>query len=966
MNCVYRLVWSVVHQALVVVAENVNGRGKSGGRSVTVGGVQAPAAIGLLLIASTALAIDSTTLPSGGQVTAGIATLNAAGNTLTVQQSSPRAAINWQNFSIGADATVNFQQPNSAAVMLNRVVGNERTVIDGALNANGQVWILNSQGMLFGRDARINVGGLVGSTHSISDADFMAGESTLESHSGHGSVINLGTINAADGGYVALLGQQVANEGVITARLGTAVLAAGDKVTLNFNGDSLLGVTVDQGTLNALVENKNAIRADGGLVVLTAQGLEEVMRTVVNNTGEVRAQTIANKDGKIYLLGGMENDRIEVSGTLDASAPNGGDGGFVETSAANVQIKDDVQVTALAPQGRTGTWLIDPTDFTIAAGNGAQTTSSIGASTLSTNLGSANVTLQTYNIAGTDAGDIHVNAPVNWSANTTLTLDAYRNININADITATDASGKLALYYGQGAVAASNTATYNLRGGHVNLQAGQNFDTRLGSDGSVNNWTVITALGAAADASSAPATMTLQGMTAAPTGKYVLGANIDASPTSTWNSNGSGGYYGFSKIGSGSTAPNVFSGKLDGLGHTIDGLYINRTANTAPSSNIELFGHADFATIQNLSLTNANVTGYGTVGALAGSTLFSTISNVYVTGQVTGGMSSVGGLIGSSGYSTVSNTYSTAAVSAPLAVGGLIGQVTGGSVSNSYASGAVSSTMSFTSLGGAFGDASTSNVPTITNVYFDSTTTGQTYTTGGTGPTTGAITNADAYTQANYSGFDFTSSGAWFSVEGFTRPYLRMEATNNISNAHQLQLMSMNLGSSYTLANNINLAPSLTNKSEMWKDNSASVNYASYNGSWVPVGDLSTAFTGRFDGLGHTIDGLTIDASSLTGVSTGLFGATQSATVSNVAFSNVNIKSASTSGTGTGTVIGSATDTAVSGILLAGSASTNTLTMVTNSDYGSHFNIGGVVGWYALSSSATAAMNLSDIIVKRR
>ena len=366
MNHVYRLVWNPTLQALVAVCECARGRGKSGSSAKTTGALLTSVLLSTGATLALAAGPAPGTLPTGAQVTAGAAAISSSANTLTVNQSSQRAAINWQSFSVGSGATVNFQQPNASSVVLNRVVGNEQSVIAGAMNANGQVFLLNSNGVLFTGTSSVNVGGLVASTLNLSDADFMAGRNTFSANGSKASVINLGTINAADGGYVALLGNQVKNEGVITARLGTAILAAGDQISLNFNGDSLVGVSIDQGTLNALVENKQAIYADGGLVVLTAKGLDAVMATVVNNTGEIRAQTIADKQGKIYLLGGMDNNRIEVGGTLDASAPNGGDGGFVETSAARVMIADGVAITTATANGTAGKWLIDPLDFTIA------------------------------------------------------------------------------------------------------------------------------------------------------------------------------------------------------------------------------------------------------------------------------------------------------------------------------------------------------------------------------------------------------------------------------------------------------------------------------------------------------------------------------------------------------------------------------------------------------------------------
>lgn len=463
MNHIYRMIWSSSRGAFVAVSEVATSRTKAAGSGLVAG------ALVLGASAAMAQALPPGALPSGGQVTAGQASIQAQGNTMDIVQASQRAAINWQSFNIGSAATVNFVQPNAQAITLNRVVGNERAVINGALNANGQVWILSAKGVLFNRGAQVNTGGLLATTMDISDEDFMAGRSTFQRNGGTGSVINLGTINAAEGGYVALLGQQVANEGVITARLGTAVMAAGDQVSLNFNGSSLVGVTVERGVLDALVENKHAILADGGLVVLTAKGLDEVMATVVNNTGEVRAQTIGEKEGRIYLLGTGAQDRVAVAGKLDASAPTRGDGGFVETSAARVSFDADVQVTTRSALGRHGTWLIDPNDFTIAASGG-----DISGATLAANLANNNVVIESVNGGTSGNGDIFVNDDILKTAggDTTLTLKAERSISIEQGRTISSTSGKLGVY-----LSADNDGSHT---GHITVGEGVTVRTNGG------------------------------------------------------------------------------------------------------------------------------------------------------------------------------------------------------------------------------------------------------------------------------------------------------------------------------------------------------------------------------------------------------------------------------------------------------------------------------------------------------
>ena len=445
MNRCYRLIWNPLRQAWMAVAETARGRGKqSGVGSGLAGAVMGAAGIGVMLLGAPAHAA-----PQGGQVTAGSASVSQSGATTTIQQTSPNVSLSWQRFNVGAAETVNFVQPSAAAIAVNRIHDTQGSQILGRINANGQVWLINPNGVLFGRDAQINVGALVASTLDVADGD-LAGGSRRFAGSSRASVVNQGTITAAEGGYVSLLGHQVINQGAISARLGTVALGAGNAVSLNFSGSRLLGLQVEHSTLNALAENGGLIQATGGQVLMSAGARDSVLASVVNNTGVIEATTAQEHNGSIVLMGGMAAGTTRVGGTLDASAPNGGNGGFIETSAHNVQVADGARLTTLAPHGRAGTWLIDPTDFTVAADSAALTSSGIGASTLSESLGSGNVSIATDNLNGTDAGDINVNAAVSWSANK-LTLSAWNNININAPLNGSG-TASLAFEYGLGAL----------------------------------------------------------------------------------------------------------------------------------------------------------------------------------------------------------------------------------------------------------------------------------------------------------------------------------------------------------------------------------------------------------------------------------------------------------------------------------------------------------------------------------
>lgn len=469
-----------------------------------------PSAISLIatcaLSAAASGPLGAQTLPTGGTVVAGSGNIATSGTTMTVTQTSAHMAADWQSFNIGQGNTVNFVQPSATSVALNRVLGADVSVIQGALHSNGQVFLINPNGVLFTPTAQVNVGGIVASTLNISTADFMAGSYKFEGTSSN-AIVNQGRITAAGdgstGGTIALLAAKITNTGTLTAQGGKVLLGAGSKVTLDLGGRVKL--QVEQGAIDALIEQGGAIQADGGLVYLTAKAADDLASTVINHTGITQAQTLATGEkGEIYLLGGMEQDRIVVGGTLNASAPNGGDGGFIETSAARVNIASGIHITTAASQGTTGEWLIDPYNITIAASGASGTayadtftsaaTSTILASDLTAALTNNNVTIQTGGTAGDaqGSGDITVAASISKSGatTTTLTLKAHNDIIVNAgvDITATggalnvvfnsdsDATGGGRILMGNGSVGSpSNSITSN--GGNITLSGGTDVTT---------------------------------------------------------------------------------------------------------------------------------------------------------------------------------------------------------------------------------------------------------------------------------------------------------------------------------------------------------------------------------------------------------------------------------------------------------------------------------------------------------
>ncbi|WP_370679932.1 filamentous hemagglutinin N-terminal domain-containing protein [Comamonas sp. GB3 AK4-5] len=877
MNHSYRLVWNQEAQRYVPAPECAKGRGKS-----KAGKALAPAAV--LLAAAFALPTwaappAANALPTGGQVVSGNASIGQSGSQMTVNQSSPKAIIDWTSFDIGKNAGVTFVQPNANAVALNRVTAGDASQIHGQLNANGQVWLINPNGVVFGQGSKVDVGGLVASTLNITNADFNNGNYRFTRNGATGSISNQGEITAKDGGTIALLAPTVRNDRIIRAQLGTVAMAAGDQITLQAGANGLLNVQVDPATVRTLIENKQLIVADGGQVIMTGKAADALSASVVANTGTIQANSLQAKDGKILLIADMRHGETKAAGQFEAK--------FVDTSAATVSIDKDLKVNTAG-----GEWLIDPVNITIDA-NKAQA--------IEAALGKGNVTVSTADVAnntgwgggtngtGSDPGDIHVNADITYTANQ-LTLRADRDINVNAHINVNGA-GTLALNHGSSA--------------NVNVKGQVNFE-KTGTDLlAINgaNYTVIKDVTA------------LQGMSG--TSHFALGGHIDASATAGWN-----GGAGFNPLG-------LSGGVFDGLGHTISGLTINRP----DLDNVGLFGRAENSTLRNVGLVGGSVAGRNDVGALVGWNVAHSggtarITNAYATGNVTGNGTSIGGLVGSSaangGTAIISHAYATGNVTGPSHTGGLVGTLSAGGagatssithayatgrvqggayaggllgyntvgsngvthIEQAYATGAVSGT---TITGGLVGlNYANGGTVRIRNTYWDRASTGKAGVGEGASENGGtldinnnaAIDDTNRYQHASYAQLGTwsettTGSGVWqaadaagvqwIMIEGQTRPFLASEYSTTIRNAHQLQLMAYDLGASYRLTSHIDASATAgSNASGMWSSQGFS-----------PVGTGESGvdkrpFTGAFDGQGHTIGGLTINRGGQNYV--GLFG----------------------------------------------------------------------------------------------
>ena len=347
-----------------------------------------------------ALALGGTgyAMPAGGQIQSGQGAIAQNGKNMTVTQQSGKMAVDWTQFNIARDEAVKFAQPGRDAVALNRITGGQKSVIDGALSANGNLLLVNPNGVVFSKTATVDVGSLVASTAQLNDTfmkNFAGSTANLNLTIGDGNtsaILNEGTI-AAQGGLVALHAAQVENTGTISNPGGTVALAAARQLTLSADSDGKLNYAVDGELAQAKALNSGRIQADGGYVVMTAKSAQDVLGTVVNNTGTIEAKTLRKDEKGQILLDGGNHGQVEVSGTLDVSGMEDGqsagsikvigqktivhddtnliaqgnvDGGKIETSGDVLNLGDTLNIDAKGVNGKAGEWLLDPLDVIIA------------------------------------------------------------------------------------------------------------------------------------------------------------------------------------------------------------------------------------------------------------------------------------------------------------------------------------------------------------------------------------------------------------------------------------------------------------------------------------------------------------------------------------------------------------------------------------------------------------------------
>lgn len=284
-------------------------------------------------------------------------------NTLQINNSNG-SIINWQSFSINANELTHFQQSGANSSILNQVVGNNVSNIFGSLTSNGQVYLINQHGIIFGENSVVNTAGFIASTLNLSNQDFLQGKLNFEGINA-ADILNDGFITAGADGSIALIAPNIINNGVIKVEQGDVILAAGEKVTLTSLHASDVGFEV-QSSENT-VTNLGSVTTDGGAIgmfagslthsgVIAATALEldengNVILVAKNNLSVAEDAVVsANGENGGRILIQNENGTTWVSGAVEANGTNGV-GGVVDVLGQQVGLIDNASVSADGSQG---------------------------------------------------------------------------------------------------------------------------------------------------------------------------------------------------------------------------------------------------------------------------------------------------------------------------------------------------------------------------------------------------------------------------------------------------------------------------------------------------------------------------------------------------------------------------------------------------------------------------------------
>ena len=717
--------------------------------------------------------------PQGPTITSGQATVTQNGNRLDIRQTTDKVIIDWRSFSIAPGEIVQFYQLGAQSIALNRVTGSDISFLNGSLLANGSVFLVNPNGIVVGRNATINVGSFLATTSGINNSDFLAGRYLFTSAPDGSSVSNLGSITAAEGGYVVLSAAKVDNQGTIVARKGSIALGAAKGFTVDPVGDGLLVYQVGDATAQALATNSGSVSASGGRVQFSARSVDTVARDVINTTGLVEANSVSVKNGEVIFDGGAQGI-VSVGGQVNAVGQNPGEtGGTVKVLGNVVGVMDGAKVDASGQAGG-GTVLVGGNWHGAGPEPNASVTYVAPTAKISadaTGFGVGGQVVLWSDVTTRDYGTISVKGGPLGGDGGSVEVSSHGTLDFRGTVDRSSPHGKagsllldpldisIILAGSDANVSGSSPFTPSTTGSTLTdttllaaLSGGNVTVTTVGTTGTANgditistplSWSSNTLTLSAANNIKINANLSVSGtgglsMTPGASGYDLTGtgASVTLTGSSTLSigghaytlittaanlqAMGTSGYYALANdidVTAGGIANFVpissFTGMFDGIGHNVSNLTLSYTTTTNTALIKTTSGSIKNTSFIAVSISGG-ISGYNNVGVISGTMTGGSIVNSSSSGTVSAsGANQVGGLVGYITGGSIISSNSSATVNAGSGgyVGGLVGAVGGsGSISDSYATGGVS--------GGSYvGGLVGYNTSTIANSYATGTVT---------------------------------------------------------------------------------------------------------------------------------------------------------------------------------------------------------------------------------------------------
>ncbi len=804
-------------------------------------------------------------------VASGNVSIQQTPNVTTVNQASQNAIINWQSFNIGANQATHFIQP-AGGVALNRISPLQgASQIYGTLTATGKIILINPAGVYFGPNSFVNVGSLIATTSNLTDENFLKGIYHFDAVPGYnGSIVNAGTIQAAQHGLVALVGSNVTNDGKIQANLGHVVLASGDAFTMSFAGNDLINFAIDKPAANAKVTNNGSVIADGGRILVTAKTASAVLDNIINLNGVLQAKSVYSQNGEIIISGDANGGGVHIKAQLIASGKNagekggtimvtghdivmdsgtvidasgdlgggkiiigkdefghlanstiiqpevalianaisGGNGGFIETSADHLFLGDNLTVNTSAPDHKNGgTWLIDPTDLFIGTNPTAYMWFGTNSFTGDPNISVSFLNINTL-LNQLNNSNVVVQTTSGGPGSGSGNLTVATNINWNSVYSLTlTAFNNLIINNGVSITNSNPLANLTLIANNAGNYSTASGNGRVIMNGLVNMaGTVSIYTNPASMAYNMPS---FSNLTAGLSNIYMLinnGNELDA--VSDDSTLWDKNFALTKSIDLSGIVLNPIGNTVTAFTGVFDGLgHLVKNLNLSGTDNVGLFG-VNNGTIQNIGVTGT-VNGDNQVGLLVGDNQ-GTVKNAFSQGLVNGTGTNVGGLVGTNS-GTLTDTQSYAAVNGDTNVGGLAGN-NSGTIENALAVGNV---VGNTNVGGLLGN--NSNI--VTASFWDTDSSGLSdgigngagsVTAGCYGSACGGVDLTDAST---FSNAGWNMSDTWGVIAGTSYPYLKVVFPNGP------RIVTGQIGHFASYIENPNWAP--MNQSEMNPDYSS-------------------------------------------------------------------------------------------------------------------------------------------------